>query len=306
MNGYNAFYPMIQKIGEDQDNDYIIKDEDVDGLLYKNENDFDNEDEYLSEEDHSIEINQNLNNENAEENNEEIQNHPNEVHQKECVQNIVKTEHFETTTKFTTLFKTKLTLSDEEIEIYAKINELNEKRSKTNDKGKRTNQITNRIKENSLYDSQIVVIKMIKKTEYYKYTKKNLNKIDSSSYKFENSSKNLLFIQKTFKDFLSEKKENEQIIRIIMNYSNYPSLIKFLNMTIENIISLYSDECNSSEHEGEEYFLQLQKSYKKLKDKLKQEGKSDIYIESFNYFAGHIKYVFNSINDHKIKSQISK
>lgn len=179
-------------------------------------------------------------------------------------------------------------------------------RSKTNDKGKRTNQITNRIKENSLYDSQIVVIKMIKKTEYYKYTKKNLTKIESSSYKFENSSKNLLFIQKTFKDFLSEKKENEQIIRIIMNYSNYPSLIKFLNMTIENIISLYSDECNSSEHEGEEYFLKLQKSYKKLKDKLKQEGKSDIYIESFNYFAGHIKYVFNSINDHKIKSQISK
>ena len=167
MNGYNAFYPKIQKIGEDQDNDYINKDED--GLLYKNENDFDNEDEYLREEDHSIEIKQNLNNESAKENNKEIQNHPNEAHQKECVQNIEKTEHFETTTKFTTKFKTKLTLSDEKVEIYAKIIELNKKRLKTNDKGKRTNQITNRIKENSLYDAQIVVIEMIKKTEYYIY-----------------------------------------------------------------------------------------------------------------------------------------
>lgn len=305
MEGYCAFYPMIQKIEKDEANYYSIKDSE-DGLFYKNDNNFDNEDECLSEEDHFIEINQDLNNENAKQNNEEIQNHPNEAHQKECVQNIEKTEHFEITTKCTTKFKTKLILSDEKVEIYVKIIELNIKRLKTNDKGKRTNQITNRIKDNCLYAAQIIVIEMIKKTEYYKYTKRNLTKIDSSSYKFENSSKNLLFIQKTFKDVLSEKKENEQIIRIIMNYSNYPSLFKFLNMTIENIISLYSDECDSSEHEGEEYFLNLQKSYKKLKDKLKKEGKSDIYIESFNYFAGHIKYVFNSINDHKIKSQISK
>ena len=83
-----------------------------------------------------------------------------------------------------------------------------------------------------------------------------------------------------------------------MSNSDYPSLIKFLNMTIEELITLFSDDCVSSELE-EEYFLYLQKAYKKLKATIKKEGKSNVYIDSFTYFAAHIKEVYISINEHR-------
>ena len=162
----------------------------------------------------------------------------------------------------------------------------------------RINQILNRIKSNILNISQTLVFKMIQKTDFYKNKRKNITKINNSSYNFENSSKNLLFLRKQFKDVLSEKKENEEIIRIIMSNNDYPSLIKFLNMTIEKLITLFSDDCYSSELE-EEYFLYLKLSYKKLKDSLKKEGKSNLYIVAFTYFTGHIKEVYTSINEHK-------
>ena len=162
----------------------------------------------------------------------------------------------------------------------------------------RINQILNRIKANILNISQTIVFEMIKKTDYYKNKRKNLTKINNSSYNFENSSKNLLFLRKKFKDVLSEKKENEEIIRIIMSNSDYPSLIKFLNMTIEELITLFSDDCVSSELE-EEYFWYLKESYKKLKDSIKKEGKSNSYIEAFTYFTAHIKEVYTSINKHR-------
>ena len=124
---------------------------------------------------------------------------------------------------------------------------------------------------------------MFKKTDFYKIYKIVLAKLDNSSYLFENSSKNLLFLQKQLKEVLSEKKENEQIIKIIMSNNDYPPLIKLLNMTIKELITLFSDECVSSEHE-EEYFSYLKDSYKNLKAKMRKEGKSKTYIDAFNYF----------------------
>ena len=83
-----------------------------------------------------------------------------------------------------------------------------------------------------------------------------------------------------------------------MSNSDYPSLIKFLNMTIEELIALFSDDCVSSELE-EEYFFYLKESYKKLKDSIKKEGKSNAYIAAFTYFTAHIKEVYTSINEHR-------
>ena len=162
----------------------------------------------------------------------------------------------------------------------------------------RINQILNRIKSNILNISQTLVFKMIQKTDFYKNKRKNITKINNSSYNFVNSSKNLLFLRKQFKEVLSEKKENEEIIRIIMINNDYPALIKFLNITIEELITLFSDDCHSSELE-EVYFLHLKESYKKLKASIKKEGKSNVYIEAFTYFTAHIKEVYTSINEHK-------
>ena len=189
-------------------------------------------------------------------------------------------------------------MDEGEKEIYARIKKLKKLLAASKDIGNRINQVLNRIKSNILNILQKKAFEMFKKTEFYKNKKKNLVKIDNSSYKFENSSQNLLFLKKQFKELLSEKKENEQIIRIIMSNSDYLPLITFLNMTIENLIVLCSDECNSSFLE-EEYFLYLKDSYKKLKDKMRGEGKSNVYIESFTYFTAHIKKVYISINEHR-------
>ena len=80
--------------------------------------------------------------------------------------------------------------------------------------------------------------------------------------------------------------------------NDYPALIKFLNITIEELITLFSDDCHSSELE-EVYFLHLKESYKKLKASIKKEGKSNVYIEAFTYFTAHIKEVYTSINEHR-------
>ena len=295
MHGLDVFYPMAEKIGENGTNDYNLKEKEGE-IVYKNEDTFDNEEDSQDINDKLDDINQISINERAEENEARCQNQPSETHKKEYIQNIERTEHYETTTKY----KTEITLKEDEDEkeIFEMIKELNVKRAKTNDKGKKTNQITNRIKVNSLYDMEKTASKMVKKTEYYKCYKKNLAKIDKSSYKFENSSKNLIFLAKTIKDVFSENKENEQIIQIIMNNNDYPPLIKFLNMTIENFIILYSDKCFFSDLE-EEYFLDLKRSYKQLKKKLRAEGKSDVYIESFTYFTAHIKNVYISIYEQR-------
>ena len=290
MDGFCAFYPLVEKIGENQAIDNSTK-ETKDCFFFENENNFDYDDDSLNSKDNLNDYNQNLLNGRVEEKKARNPNQSNETHQKECTQILERTAHNETSTKF----KTELTISEDEKEIYEKIKELNQKREKTNDKGKRINQILNRIKILILYDMQIIASKMVKKTEYYKCNKKNLSKIEKSSYKFENSSLNLIFLAKKIKEVLSEKKENEQIIRKIMEYNDFPSLIKFLNMTIEDFISLYSDECNSSEL-GKSI---LKKSYEKVKEKMRREGKSDVYIESFTYFIAHIKNAYISINEHR-------
>ena len=293
MHGLIAFYPMAEEIGENRNNDYNLKEKEGE-IVYKNEDTFDNEEDFQDIDDKLNDINQISINERAEENEARCQNQPSETHQKEYIQNIERTTHYETTTKY----KTEITLKEDEDEdedekeIYQMIKELNKKRAKTNDKGNRTNQILNRAKVNSLYDIQKIAFKMVKKTEYYKCYKKNLAKIDKRP--FEGSSENLIFLAKTIKEVFSENKENEQIIKIITNNNDYPPLIKFLNMTIENFITLYSDKCVSSDLE-EEYFLDLKRSYKQLKKKLRDEGKSDVYIESFTYFTAHIKNVYISI-----------
>ena len=292
MDGFCAFYPMVEKIGEDQASVNIIK-EAKDGFLFENENNFDYEDDSPNSKDRN-DYNQNLLNERIEENKARNQNQPNEIYQKESTQNIERTALYETSTKL----KTELTMNEDEMEIYQTIKELNQKREKTSDKGKRINHILNRGKNFILDDMYQISFKMVRKTAYYKCNKKNLEKIDNSSYKFENSSINLAFLDKKIKEVLSEKKENEQIIRKIIDYNDYPHLIKFLNMTVENFISLYSDECDSSELEVE-YISHMRKSYKKLKDKMRGEGKSDVYIDSFTYFIAHIRNVYISINEHR-------
>lgn len=239
-------------------------------------------------------ISQNLIKEKSEENKTKFQYNQNESPRKESTQWTEKTVLFESSN----IFKIELIMDEGEKEIYARINKFKKLLAASKDIGNRINQVLNRIKSNILNILQKIAFEMFKKTEFYKIKKKNLVKIDNSSYKFENSSQNLLFLKKQFKELLSEKKENEKIIRIIMSNSDYLPLITFLNMTIENLIALCSDECNSSFLE-EEYFLYLKDSYKKLKDKMRGEGKSDVYIESFTYFTAHIKKVYISINEHR-------
>ena len=69
----------------------------------------------------------------------------------------------------------------------------------TRKESNRINQILNRIKANILNISQTIVVEMIKKTDFYKNKRKNITKINNSSYNFVNSSKNLLFLRNQFK-----------------------------------------------------------------------------------------------------------
>ena len=264
----------------ENDNNYEQTQKDEEDLLYNKEifND----------------ISQNLIKEKTEENKTKFQYNQNESHRKESTQWTEKTVLFESSN----IFKIELMMDEGEKEIYARIKKLKKLLAASKDIGNRINQVLNRIKSNILNILQKIAFEMFKKTDFYKNKKKNLVKIDNSSYKFENSSENLLLLKKQFKDLLSEKKENEQIIRIIMSNSDYPPLIKFLNMTIENLITLCSDESDFSVHE-EEFFLDLKDSYKNLKDKMRVEGKSDDYIKSFTYFTAHIKKVYISINEHR-------
>jgi hypothetical protein len=278
-----------------------------DNCLFKNNNNFepnqkDEEDlllhkEIFNEIDQNLnkksfnEKSQNLTKENAEENCSKCQYFLNETYRKVSTQYTEKTVHLERTK----IFKTE---NKDEKKIDLNIKRLRKLLAQCKDKGYKVNQILNRIKNNILFIILTIVFEMFKKTDFYKIYKIILQKIDKSSYSFENSSKNLLFLQKQLKEVLSEKKENEQIIKIIMSNNDYPPLINLLNMTIKELITLFSDEYASSKLE-EEYFLYLKDSYKELKAKLKKEGKSDVYIESFNYFAGHIEYVYKSIYEHR-------
>ena len=239
-------------------------------------------------------ISQNFSKEKDEENKLKNQYSQNETNRKESTQWTEKSVHFENSY----IFKTELIKSKYEKEIDAKIKFYKKQLAEIKDIGNRINQILNRIKANTLNFSQTIVFIMFQKTEFYKIKRKNLTKINNTSYNFEDSSKNLLFLRKQFKEVLSEKKENEEIIRIIMSNSDYPALIKFLNITIEELITLFSDDCHSSDLE-EEYFLYLKESYKKLKASIKKEGKSNVYIEAFTYFTAHIKEVYTSINEHR-------
>ena len=239
-------------------------------------------------------ISQNFSKEKDEENKLKNQYSQNETNRKESTQWTEKSVHFENSN----IFKTELIKSKYEKEIDATIKYYKKQLAEIKDIGNRINQILNRIKANTLNFSQTIVFKMFQKTEFYKIKRKNLTKINNTSYNFEDSSKNLLFLTKQFKEVLSEKKENEEIIRIIMINNDYPALIKFLNITIEELITLFSDDCHSSELE-EVYFLHLKESYKKLKASIKKEGKSNVYIEAFTYFTAHIKEVYTSINEHR-------
>ena len=269
-----------------------------DNFHLENDNNYEqnqkDEEDLLSNKEIFHDISQNFSKEKDEENKAKSQYNQNETNRKESTQWTEKTLLFENSN----IFKTELIKNEYEKEVYAKIQKLKKALAESKDIGNRINQILNRIKANSLNALQAILFEMFKKTDFYKNKRKNLAKINNSSYNFENSSKNLLFLKKQFKEVLSEKKENQEIIRIIMSNSDYPALIKFLNMTIEELITLFSDECSSSELE-EEYFLYLQKAYKKLKATIKKEGKSNVYIDSFTYFTAHIKEVYISINEHR-------
>ena len=269
-----------------------------DNFHLENDNNYEqnqkDEEDFLCNKEIFHDISQNFSKEKDEENKAKSQYNQNEINRKESTQWTEKTLHFENSN----IFKTELIKNEYEKEVYAKIQKLKKALAESKDIGNRINQILNRIKANSLNALQAILFEMLKKTDFYKNKRKNFAKINNSSYNFENSSKNLLFLKKQFKEVLSEKKENQEIIRIIMSNSDYPALIKFLNMTIEELITLFSDECSSSELE-EEYFLYLQKAYKKLKATIKKEGKSNVYIDSFTYFTAHIKEVYISINEHR-------
>lgn len=285
---------MNEEIGKDQDKSPNIEESEED-YFYKYENDFENEEDLINN-DKLKDIEQISINEKLEEKKDNSLKHPNKTPQKELPQNIEGTENLETTTKF----KTEITSSVEEKEIFAKIKDLDDKRKKASDKGSRKNQILNVIKNKCLYKSQLIFFIMFRKTELYKKYKIKFTEINRSSYQFENSFINLLLLGKTFKELLLENKENEEIIQIIMaNIDDYPQFKKILNTTIVKLISFYSDECDPSDLEVE-FFLELNKSYKELKVKMVEQGKSDIYIESFNYYARHIWYVYKSIK-HKDK-----
>lgn len=289
MHGLIIFYPMNEKIGEDQDRSPNIE-ESEENYFYKNEIVFENEED-LSNNDKLKDIDQISINEKFEEKKNNSLNHPNKTPQKELPQNIERTENLETTTQL----KTEITWSVEEKEILAKIKDLDDKRKKSSDKGAPKNNILKVIKNKCLENSQTILFIMFRKTDLYKKYKINFARIKVSSNQFESSFRELLLKGKTFKELLLENKENEEIIRIIMaNIDDYPQFKKILNITIVKLFSFYSDECDPSYLE-DEFFLQLNKSYKELIDKKVKEGKSDIYIQSFSYYASHIWYVYKDI-----------
>ena len=150
-------------------------------------------------------ISQNFSKEKDEENKLKNQYSQNETNRKESTQWTEKSVHFENSN----IFKTELIKSKYEKEIDATIKYYKKQLAEIKDIGNRINQILNRIKANTLNFSQTIVFKMFQKTEFYKIKRKNLTKINNTSYNFEDSSKNLLFLRKQFKEVLSEKKENE-------------------------------------------------------------------------------------------------
>lgn len=248
---------------------------------YRNEDHYDDEDDsqYIISNKSSYDIDDKI-----------ILNHSNETHGNESKSNYKnKTNLPETSTKPTFITK----------------KEVGQKRdrSKEKDKGSRKNIKLNRYKSNFFRDSHRKIYEMIEQTEYYKNHHKNINEIKNYIYIKQRASENLSLLEYTLKEVLSmDDEENKEIIDAIYYTNDSPSLIRFLDKKVKELMLFYSDNDIVIE---EDYHLYLRNSYKNLIQKMKdKEKKSESYLNSFREYANNIEQVFISMNAHtKTKSK---
>jgi hypothetical protein len=182
---------------------------------------------------------------------------------------------------------------------------LNKKRNKSlEDKGSRKNQMLNVYKTNFINVAQNEFSEMIKKTKFYSDYKKNFNKIKNKIYTDENSSNNLLFLDKKLKDVLSHENENNAFIikKLDENnayYEGSPHLKQNLEKTILDLMYYYSDKCNLKDL-NEEFAQHLRKKYDELIQKLEKKGKSPEYIEIFTDIIKNIQNEYKNMKSNKV------
>ena len=181
---------------------------------------------------------------------------------------------------------------------------LDKKRNKSlEDKGSRKNQMLNVYKTNFINVAQNEFSEMIKKTKFYSDYKKNFNKIKNKIYTDENSSNNLLFLDKKLKDVLSHENENNAFIIKKLDENNACSesspLKQNLEKTILDLMYYYSDKCNLKDLK-EEFAQHLRKKYDELIQKLEKKGKSPEYIEIFTDIIKNIQNEYKNMKSNKV------
>ena len=174
---------------------------------------------------------------------------------------------------------------------------LNKKRNISNDKGKRKDNIFNRIKNNFFKEIQIIVSNLIKNNELYRTKNIILKKIKKDIYKEQKAIKNLYLLDSTLKDVLSMDEDNKVIIDNIIEAQDYPLLIEFLDKTIKELMYFYSDKCKKTEVR-EQCYLDIIKSYENIIKKLEDNGKPEEYISKYRYYSSNIEEEFIEMNKH--------
>lgn len=184
------------------------------------------------------------------------------------------------------------------------------RRNQSKDKGKVKNIMLNVYKSNFFREVQNIAILLITKTEYYKKTRKNLNKINNKIYIEQKGEKNLELINKRLKDILSDNdKNNKDIIDKILenddnnNNKDIYSLKAFLNEYIKDLMFCFS--CNKISDINFDYKLKLNNKYKDFIGKLKNK-KSEIYINRLESYIKNIKKTFEDMKDKGDQIRIKK
>ena len=186
---------------------------------------------------------------------------------------------------------------------------LNKKRkNKPLEKGRVKNTMINVYKSNFFSAVQEISSDLLKKTEYYKQNKKNLNKINNQIYIVQSAQKNLLLIEKQLKDILSDRDENnkkiiDEIFENNDNDNNISTLKTFLNEYTKDLMFYFS--YNNLIDTKCEYKSKLKIKYDTLIGKLKK-NKTDIYIKRFEDYIKNIKKTFEDMKEKGDKMKLKR
>lgn len=183
------------------------------------------------------------------------------------------------------------------------------RKKKLEDKGPRKNHMLNVYKSNFIKVAQKKFIEMLENTKFYSDYKIHFNKIDKRIYINENSSNNLLFLDKKLKDVLSwENEQNENIIKKLEGNNDCPicSVLKiFLDKTILDLMYYYSNKCNLKDIK-EEFGQHLRNEFDNLIKKLTIKGKSDEYVKTFTDIINNIKNVYLDMKNNNVGKKKQK